>query len=88
MQSAHTIDLTPEGARTPEGCARINAAIEAHEAAILRCANALDAMLDSPDDADKREAREARKARIVAQEEMLRAICGAPAIGKGNGGAS
>lgn len=42
-----TIDITPRGAKTPEGCARIHEAAEKLHAKVLACADLFSELLDT-----------------------------------------
>lgn len=74
-----TIDITPFGAKTPEGVARINKAVDKLHDANAECANVLRALVDdrSIDDSD---ANEALAKRDYACEELVRAVAGRPAL--------
>lgn len=72
-----TIDCTPRGCQTPEGVARVNAAMEALEAATARCANVLqDALRDERLASGRKIAREAVDAREAAFQALVRALGG------------
>lgn len=82
-----TIDLTPVGMRTPEGCKRVTEAVEEWNASAHAVANAVKQLLDEYDDIDAtypgfREDLYNLKALIGArdrhQEKFLRAVAGAP----------
>lgn len=91
-----TLEVTPVGLQTPEGAARVNAAMEAQKRAIDRCANMLDdcaemlgQLLDGHAHEETlvaakeawKEAQRAIEARRAANDELLRAIAGAPKRG-------
>lgn len=89
--SEQTIDLTPAGCQTPEGIARVNAALRAVDEANAECARLLDEHagdlapmlrhLGAWDDV-----MAARARRDDANEEFLRALSHAPAASrKGEG---
>lgn len=76
--SDDTIDCTPSGCRTPEGVARVNAALTRLEASTARCANLLQDMarsgeldLGSPSGLAADDALQGRQA---AYEELVSAL--------------
>jgi hypothetical protein len=74
-----TIDLTPEGMRTPEGCKRVAEAQAKLENAQCACARLLSEIVDEGFgycNERKEEARDTVKAWKDATEEFLRAVCG------------
>jgi len=83
MTANKSVDITPRGAQTPEGIARINAATERLEKANAECANALEEVLaigksEWLKGAARVAALEAVAERKAATEEFLRALAGVP----------
>jgi hypothetical protein len=73
------IDITPEGAKTPEGRERIERAVTRLHDANARCADALSTLLSqhvNRDDEDWVDAQNVLDARSAACEELVRAVAG------------
>lgn len=96
VSESRTVDLTPAGCQTPEGVARVNAAMRDVDQANAECARLLDSFLGYVAMLGMREAwaevREEVSAAMLkrreATEEFLRALSNAPAASrKGEGGA-
>ena len=76
-----TIDITPEGMKTVEGRARVNAALREQDNAILNCANLLREVLSDVDNGHTDgevfdDAKLALKVWSRASDNFLKAVAG------------
>ena len=74
-----TIDITPDSLKTPEGVAKVNAALETWhdtQATLANLAAQNFPHFDSLDSDEIREMQDAIKAMHAAQEDFLRALAG------------
>jgi hypothetical protein len=81
MPKVTTIDITPVGMQTPEGVARVNAAIKEQDNAILDCANLLGELVMHITDNEEThdvlvDVKAALSRRKAASEAFLRAVAG------------
>lgn len=71
------VDITPVGCKTPEGIARVNAAVDRINDANARCAELLEIYYE--DISASEDAKAVLDERKAATEELLRALAGRPA---------
>lgn len=86
MAQTTTINLTPKGMETPEGCARVAEAQNAWERSTAEFANMASQFIDDLREHgakippalcdDLRDLRTAQEERRQKQDEFLRALCG------------